>query len=86
MRSKRLILVVLTVACLIVSKQRTVAAEFSPEQVEFFENKIRPVLVRECYECHAAGAKQIQGGLSLDTRAALLKGATPGPPSFPAAR
>ena len=47
---------------------------FTPEQLEFFEKKIRPVLVEHCYECHAAGAKIIQAGLRVDHRAGLLKG------------
>jgi uncharacterized membrane protein len=36
----------------------------STEQVrlEFFESKIRPVLVQHCYECHSADAKNIKGG------------------------
>ena len=27
-------------------------AALSPEAVEFFEDKIRPVLAQDCYECH----------------------------------
>ena len=38
------------------------------EQVAFFEKKIRPVLVEQCYECHSAEAKKVKGGLLLDTR------------------
>ena len=29
------------------------AAEPTAEQIEFFENKIRPVLVEHCYSCHS---------------------------------
>ena len=36
-------------------------------QIEFFEKRIRPVLVEQCYECHSAGAKKIKGGLVLDS-------------------
>src|SRR4051794_26235546 len=45
-------------------------AEKAPtaDQIAFFEKSIRPVLVRECYECHASTAKEIKGGLTLDTR------------------
>ncbi len=50
-----------------------------PAQLEFFEAKIRPVLVQHCYECHSADAKNIKGGLLLDTRAATLKGGDSGP-------
>jgi mono/diheme cytochrome c family protein/cytochrome c553 len=48
-------------------------------QLEFFESKIRPVLVQHCYECHSADAKNIKGGLLLDTRVATLKGGDSGP-------
>ena len=44
----------------------------APEQIEFFEQKIRPVLVKHCYQCHSAAAKKVQGGLLLDSRAATL--------------
>ena len=50
----------------------------TPEQLEFFEKKIRPVLVEHCYECHAAGAKILQAGLRVDHRAGLLKGGDSG--------
>ncbi len=53
------------------------------EGLEFFESKIRPVLVKECYECHAADAKQIHGGLLLDHQAGLLKGGDSGPAVTP---
>ena len=47
--------------------------------MEFFEKKIRPVLVEHCYECHAVGAKKVRGGLLLDSREALRKGGFTGP-------
>lgn len=34
-------------------------------QLEFFEKRVRPLLVQHCYECHSA--KQIKGGLHLDS-------------------
>ncbi len=45
----------------------------TPAQLEFFESRIRPVLVEQCYECHNS-AKKAEGGLAVDQRAALLKG------------
>lgn len=51
----------------------------TPEQIEFFESKIRPVFVEHCYSCHSEKAEKIKGGLKLDTRDALLKGGTSGP-------
>jgi len=54
-------------------------AEFkpTPEQEAFFEKKVRPVLVARCLECH--GEKKQEGGLRLDSRAALLTGNDSGP-------
>lgn len=54
--------------------------------VEFFEQRIRPVLVDRCYSCHSADAaskKTLKGGLLLDTRKALLKGGDGGPAVVP---
>ena len=47
-------------------------APASPEAVQFFEAKIRPVLADNCFKCHGA-AKQ-RGGLRLDSRADALAG------------
>jgi len=45
--------------------------------VEFFESKVRPVLVANCLGCH--GPEKHKGGLRLDSRAAALKGGDSGP-------
>ena len=55
------------------------AASPTPEQLEFFESKIRPVLAEHCYSCHSEKAEKVKGGLKLDTRDALLRGGTSGP-------
>ena len=52
---------------------------FAQEGLEFFENRIRPVLVASCYECHSAETAKAKGGLLLDTRDGLLKGGDHGP-------
>jgi hypothetical protein len=52
---------------------------FAAEDLEFFEKRVRPVLVEHCYECHSAGSKQLEGGLLLDSREAVLKGGDTGP-------
>jgi hypothetical protein len=44
------------------------------EGIEFFEKKIRPVLVEKCYSCHSAQAPKLKGNLRLDSREGLLKG------------
>jgi hypothetical protein len=46
-------------------------------EAEFFEKRVRPVLVEQCIRCH--GAKKQSGGLRLDSRAALLRGGDNGP-------
>ncbi len=49
------------------------------EQVEFFEKKVRPVLVEHCYKCHSAASKTAKGGLLLDTRDGVRTGGDSGP-------
>ena len=51
----------------------------STKGVEFFEAKIRPVLVSQCYECHSAKASKVKGDLLLDTKAGVLAGGFEGP-------
>lgn len=53
------------------------------DQVEFFEKRIRPVLVESCHRCHSAEAGQAKGGLKLDTREAVLRGGQSGPALVP---
>jgi hypothetical protein len=60
-----------------------VFATSEQEHIEFFERKIRPVLVRYCYECHSAAASEIKGSLRLDSRPALLRGGDTGPAVLP---
>src|SRR5205823_11240334 len=49
------------------------AADPTREQVEFFEKRVRPVLVENCVGCH--GPKKQSGGLRLDSAAGLKAGA-----------
>ncbi len=53
------------------------------QAIEFFEKKIRPVLVQHCYSCHSAEAKKVKGGLLLDTRDGIRKGGETGPAVVP---
>ena len=45
---------------------------FTAESFDFFETKIRPLLVDHCLECH--GATTAENGLRLDSREAILAG------------
>ncbi len=47
---------------------------------DYFENKVRPILVNSCGTCHQARAA---GGLSITSRAELLKGGDSGPAVAP---
>jgi cytochrome c553 len=58
-------------------------AQASAADLAFFEAKVRPLLVENCYRCHSASAKKIKGGLRLDSRAAILKGGDSGPAVVP---
>ena len=53
------------------------------EEIEFFETRIRPVLVEHCDQCHSGTAKNIQGGLRLDSKAAAQTGGDSGPAVVP---
>ena len=55
----------------------------TPAQLAFFENKIRPLLVENCYKCHSQSSEKIKGGLLLDTREGLLQGGNSGPAVVP---
>src|SRR5579864_5404264 len=52
---------------------QTPAARDEAGRVEFFEKKIRPLLVNNCYNCHSANTNS-QGGLRVDDRNGLLTG------------
>lgn len=53
-------------------------AEIDDAGSEFFEKKIRPLLVEHCYECHSAASKKLGGGLRLDYRDGWLAGGDSG--------
>src|SRR5262245_39087243 len=53
----------------------------SPQVVEFFESKVRPVLAEHWFRCH--GPEKQKRGLRLDSREAMLKGSESGPVIVP---
>ncbi len=53
------------------------------DNIEFFEKKIRPLLVEQCYKCHSTAAGKSKGELLLDSRDNLLKGGGNGPAIVP---
>ena len=48
--------------------------ELTPQQTQFFETKVRPILAGKCYKCHAVDSVKVKGGLLLDTREGWVKG------------
>lgn len=76
----RFFLSLITVTTLAAGNGAPVNAEsLSPADVQFFENRIRPVLVQHCYECHAADSEELGGKLRLDIRDGILSGGESGP-------
>ena len=53
------------------------ARAVTPEETEFFEKSVRPVLAEHCYKCH--GPEKQKAALRLDSRDAVLKGTDDGP-------
>lgn len=57
--------------------QRVAGQKSQEEQIEFFEQNVRPVLIEHCYECHST-TTEVSGGLALDSREGLLQGGDSG--------
>lgn len=88
----RLILILAFVGVGVVSGQKNPDDRVRPnaedtvpaEGTAFFEKNIRPILVRECFECHSTeDGKKVRGGLALDTREGTRKGGESGPVIVP---
>ncbi|HLY10397.1 MAG TPA: DUF1549 domain-containing protein, partial [Planctomycetota bacterium] len=50
----------------------------SESDADFFEKKVRPVLIERCYSCHSVSSNKHKGGLLLDSRESILKGGDSG--------
>lgn len=78
-RLTKFVITLLASVCLLLSvNPELTAEEATPAGNEFFERKIRPVLVQHCYECHSSASKNVKGGLVLDTREATRAGGESG--------
>ena len=53
-------------------------AQPTAQHLEFFEKEVRPLLVDHRDSCHSTKSRQVQAGLLLDSRAALLRGGDSG--------
>jgi hypothetical protein len=75
--------VVLRALAVMVLAQGRLQAGDSPADVDFFESRIRPVLIERCYRCHSASAAKLKGGLRLDSREGVRRGGDTGPAIVP---
>ncbi len=75
----------LAITILIFGADRALGDEksLSDTDREFFEEKIRPILIDHCYECHDSTGKKQKGGLSLNSPSGLLNGGDTGPAIHP---
>src|SRR4051812_32379504 len=63
-------------------KPRPDATKDDEARVDYFEKKVRPILVQHCYGCHSADTNS-KGGLRVDDRKGLLVGGDSGPAVVP---
>ncbi len=69
----------IAVAVCLSSTAALIAQEPSPADLDFFEKRVRPLLVQRCFECHSAKTEKLKGGLLLDRREAIFIGGDSGP-------
>ncbi len=63
---------------LVAPARSSAAPKPSAKDLEFFERRVRPLLVRRCYTCHSAKSKPLKGGLRLDRSSAIRRGGDSG--------
>ncbi len=73
----------LSVLLLVLASMGSSVEVHADEQSDFFETKIRPVLVKHCYECHSAESDKVGGNLLVDRRDGMLVGGESGPVIVP---
>src|SRR5262245_24309050 len=69
----------LLAGAILATQAPALAAPGERESMDFFEAKIRPILVEHCYKCHSVESKKRKGDLWLDSRAGILEGGKSGP-------
>lgn len=53
--------------------------QFTVQDLDFFEKRVRPLLIQRCFECHSSKTEKLKGGLMLDSRDAIFRGGDSGP-------
>src|SRR5687767_11614688 len=65
--------------CVLTLSPAAHASELPREHLDFFETRVRPLLVEHCYECHSAAAgDKLKAGFHLDTRDGIRRGGDSG--------
>jgi len=59
------------------------APPLTKDQIDFFENKIRPIFADNCYKCHSPSKGVPKAGLELDWKGGWQKGGGYGPVIIP---
>ena len=60
-------------------QDRQVPADIQANEDDFYLQQVKPILVKNCYECHANDPENISGGLALTSRDAIARGGESGP-------
>src|SRR5262249_10908411 len=81
--NKRLLILLLSAATSFVRAETPAAKAPDAAGAEFFESRIRPVLAKNCYGCHAGESGSPMGGLFLNSRKGMLTGGKSGPAIVP---
>ena len=65
-------------------EMKVMMAKPTPEQTNFFESKVRPLLAENCFRCHGGeSGKKPKAGLTLKSLEGMLKGGESGPALVP---
>ena len=59
-----------------------VSAADSPD-AEFFQTRVEPLLKKKCLPCHSHSSRQMEGGLTLDSKSGWATGGNSGPAIVP---
>jgi hypothetical protein len=73
----RLKIILLAIVSIVSFHSSARGDDTAPGGIEFFEKKVRPLLVDNCYNCHSANTNA-KGGLRVDDRNGLLQGGNSG--------
>ena len=76
-------IVFLLLGHLLLAEEEIQPDQLTPDQSEFFEAKVRPILAEHCYDCHSNQAKKLKGKLFLDSKWGWATGGVGGPAIIP---